>query len=402
MITALSWKNIWRSKRRSFVVMGAIILGVWALIFMVAFYNSFGEAFIRSAVQYEHSHLQVQTESYIMNHEISDHLEDADMIINKIEEQASVAAYSDRLIVGGMIASPKNSLGVNTYGINPELEESTTKLRSQLVDGTYFEKVKRNPMLISQEMADKLKVKVRSKVVLTFQDIDLNITAASFRVEGIFDSKSPKINGSTVYVRQDDLARLSGVSEPHEIAILLNESDQIETLQTQLQSMTSDKVRSYKEVAPEFNLMEESSAMTQQILTFIIMLALLFGIVNTMLMAVLERTREIGMLKAIGMHRQQLFLMIMLETILLSIVSGPIGLGLGYGTIIWLGNRGLDMSAYADALKQYGSEAIFYPTLDSSYYLYLMGVVVLTGVIGSIYPAFKAINLNPLEAIRKH
>jgi putative ABC transport system permease protein len=92
----------------------------------------------------------------------------------------------------------------------------------------------------------------------------------------------------------------------------------------------------------------------------------------------------------------------MLETILLSIVSGPIGLGLGYGTIIWLGNRGLDMSAYADALKQYGSEAIFYPTLDSSYYLYLMGVVVLTGVIGSIYPAFKAINLNPLEAIRKH
>jgi len=401
MILSLSWKNIWRSKKRSLVVIGAITLGVWALIFMIAFYNSFGTAFARNAINYEHSHIQIHHPDYLIEADVKNQVEGVPEIIGSIKNELLVKAFSGRQKVNGMIASTKTSAGVQIYGIEPSAESGTTSLEGQLLEGSYFSKIKRNPILISAKTAEKLGVKVRSKIVLTFQDIQGNITSASCRIEGIFESKSPKINEGVIYLKMSDLNRLVGSNGINEFAILLHSNEQIELVQERLQSTTENTVRSYKEVAPEFNLMEESSVITKQLLTIIIMLALLFGIINTMLMAVLERTREIGMLRSVGMHRRSIFSMVMLETTLMGLMAGPMGLLLGYLTISWLGSRGLDLSVYSDALKEYGFDAIFYPEIQNSTYPMLMVVVMLTAFVGAIYPAIKAVRLNPLEAIRK-
>lgn len=401
MIAKLSWKNIWRSRRRSLTVIGAITIGVWALIFMIGFYNSFGDAFIRSAVNYEFAHIQVHHEKYIDDPELKNALVGFDQLEDHLADIEEIYAYSDRIKVNAMLASPKTSIGIQVYGIVPAKEAATTQLADLVVEGTYFEKFKRNPILISRKLADKLKVKIRSKVVLTFQDKTNEITAAAFRIEGIFESKSPTINGGVVYVRQEDLAKLVIVDQPHEVGILLHSSQAIDSTQLKLTKLTTNTVRSYQEVAPQFNLMEESSAMSTRIMTLIMMLALLFGIINTMLMAVLERTREIGMLRSIGMHKSKVFTMILLETLFMGMIGGPIGCLMGLATITWLNNRGLDMSAYADALEQYGAEAIFYPAMEGSEYASLMLIVIITAFVGAIYPALKAVHLNPLEAIRK-
>ncbi len=401
MIVKLSWKNIWRSKRRSLTVIGAITIGVWALIFMIAFYNSFGDAFIRSAVNHEYGHIQIHHERYIEEPELKYPLNEFDQLETQLNVIDDIAAYSDRIKVNAMLASPKTTTGIQVFGIDPAREAQTTQLSTQLVEGTYFKKFKRNPILISSKLADKLKVKIKSKVVLTFQDRTNEITAAAFRVEGIFDSKSPTINGGVVYVRKSDLAQLTLMDQPHEVGILLTSAQAIDSTRLQIADLTNNKVRSYKEVAPQFNLMEESSAMSTRIMTIIMMLALLFGIINTMLMAVLERTREIGMLRSIGMHKSRVFSMILTETLFLGMLGGPIGCLLGFATISWLNKNGLDMSAYADALEQYGAEVIFYPAMVGSEYASLMLIVIVTAFVGAIYPALKAIHLNPLEAIRK-
>ncbi|MCP4457843.1 MAG: ABC transporter permease [Cytophagales bacterium] len=401
MIFSLSWKNIWRSKRRSLVVIGAIIIGVWALIFMIAFYNSFGAAFSKNAINYEYSHIQIHNPDYLIEPDIFNQIDDEEQIISLLNENPSVISYSGRRKVNGMIASSKTSIGVQIYGVDTRAESETTRLEEQLIDGTYFNKIKRNPVLISAKVADKLRVKVRSKIVITFQDMEGNITSASCRIEGIFDSKSPKINEGVIYLRKSDLNRLVGADGINEFAILLNNSEQIDEMKSTLTSVTANTVRSYKEVAPEFNLMEESSVVTKQLLTVVIMLALLFGIVNTMLMAVLERTKEIGMLRSVGMKKRSVFSMIMIETSLMGLLAGPIGLTFGYLTILWLGSTGLDLSAYSDALKEYGFDSVFYPQIKNSTYPILMSVVMFTAFSGAIYPAIKAIRLNPLEAIRK-
>jgi ABC-type lipoprotein release transport system permease subunit len=255
--------------------------------------------------------------------------------------------------------------------------------------------------LISEEIARKLKVKLRSKIVITFQDRNGDITAGSFRVSGIFNSRSPQINQSVVYVRFQDLSRISLENDVNEIAILLNNFDSYNEFKSNLDPITSSEIRSFREIAPVFDLLEQSSKMTQQIITIIIMLALLFGIVNTMLMAVLERTKEIGMLRSVGMHRRLIFIMIMVETVLLGLVSAPFGLLLGYLTVYYLNNNGVDFSRYADALNDLGYDTIFYPFMENHMYFVLMAVFLLTPLIGAIYPALKAININPLEAIRK-
>lgn len=400
MITRLAWKNIWRTPKRSLTVMGSMVLGIWALIFIIAFYNSFMTAFTRTSIKHEHSHIQVHNPAYLDDPDITKVLSTSSDLQELLSQEA-VKAYSGRQIADGMIASSRATAGVKIYGVEAEAEARTTLLQAQLVEGSYFEKISRNPILISEKVAKKLSVKVRSKVVLTFQDINQNILSASFRVEGIFESKSARINEQVAYVRKTDLGRLIGLSAPHELAILLEGEDAIAPFQVDLMKVSADSVRNFREIAPEFNLMEESSATTQRVMVGIVMLALLFGIINTMLMAILERTREIGMLRAVGMQKRKVFTMVITETCLLGIVAGPIGLFLGFLTVTWLGKTGIDFSMYASALKSYGVDTVFYPEIANSTYIVLMLIVLVTAFLGAIYPALMAIRLNPLEAIRK-
>ncbi|MDH5608484.1 MAG: ABC transporter permease [Cyclobacteriaceae bacterium] len=402
MILSLSWKNIWRSKRRSFVVMGAIIVGVWALIFLFSFLNSFNEAYLRNAINYEYSHIQVHHRSYLTEPDVKFSITDKEKMISALSSNSMVQAYSARQLVSGMIASSKANSGVMIYGVSPADEAQVTALDQQLVEGDYFAEIKRNPVLISKKTADKLKIGLRSKVVLTFQNIEGEITSGAFRVTGIFDSKSPKINESVIYVRQSDISRLVGFEGVNEIAILASQLREIPQIEEDLRREFGEvTIRRYNIVAPEFDLLEQQSTVSKQMLTTIIMLALLFGIINTMLMAVLERTKEIGMLRSVGMQKLRVFGMIIWETLLLSLVAAPVGLMMGFVTNLYFGERGMDLSRYAESLKEYGYDSIYYPSLDNSAYYILMLVVVVTALIGAIYPAWKAIQLNPLEAIRK-
>ncbi len=161
-------------------------------------------------------------------------------------------------------------------------------------------------------------------------------------------------------------------------------------------------IQTWKEIAPELALMIDSLDQYMIIFLIIILLALSFGIVNTMLMAVLERVKEIGMLMAIGMNKVRLFTMISLETILMMMIAAPIGLLLAYLNISYLEVHGLDLSEFLkDAYTGFGFKPVIYPTLAGIYYLRIMVMVVITALLASIYPAITALRLDPVKAIRK-
>ena len=131
------------------------------------------------------------------------------------------------------------------------------------------------------------------------------------------------------------------------------------------------------------------------------MLALIFGIINTMLMAVLERNKELGMLMAVGLNKGKVFTMIMLETLLLGCVGAPLGMFLGWLTINYFSNNGLDLSSFASGLEQMGMSTMIYPVADTSLYLQMTAAVAITALLAAIYPSLKAIKLRPVEAMRK-
>jgi len=187
----------------------------------------------------------------------------------------------------------------------------------------------------------------------------------------------------------------------HELAILLQDVKQVESTEDALQAALPElDVKTYREVSPDLELYESQMQNVSMIYLVVIMLALVFGIINTMLMAVLERIKELGMLMAIGMNKLRVFAMILLEAIMLGLVSTPIGLLLGYLTIWYVGEYGIDLSAYSGGLADYGISQVIYFEIEPQVYWQMAVGVFLTSVLAAIYPAFKAIRLQPVDALQ--
>lgn len=382
-------------------MIGAMVIGIWALTFAGGFMQSFLTSYIQSAIKHETSNGQVHHPEFTQDFDIQYYIKDYQSILTFLKQTDAVESVTTRSLVNGMISSSRQATGVKIIGVNPVEEAQVTALNTLISEGTYFEGISTNPVLIGDKLAEKLKVSVRSKVVLTFQDIEGNITAGSFRVAGILNASSVAISESSAYVLKSDLNRLLNIGDNvHEIAYTTVTGTDDEALAKRIQTnFPNDKVESWKEISPALVFMEQMMASTLKILIIIIMSALAFGIVNTMLMAVLERIRELGMLMALGMKRTKVFLMIMFETIYLSTVGGPVGLLIGYATVSYLGKVGIDLTNYSEGLEAIGYNSILYPMLQPMDYLQIMIGVILTAFLASIYPAWKAIKLKPIDAL---
>ena len=310
-----------------------------------------------------------------------------------------------------MIASGNYTRGVMIRGIDPKQEQKITTISDKLIDGTYFETQKKNPVLVSKKLAKKLNAKLRSKLILTFQDLEGTITAGAFRVVGIFESGNTPFDEGNIFVSRSDINRLLipksdssliNSTVAHEIAIMLHHTEKINAFTTQLIKAKPElKVENYREIAPDLQLYESQIQNVSLIYLVIIMLALVFGIINTMLMAVLERVKELGMLMAIGMNKGKVFFMIVFETLMLSLIGAPLGLLLGSLTIQYLGSQGLDLSAFSNSLQMYGLSEQIYFDLEPVVYYQIPTAIIITTLLAAIYPALKAIRLRPIEAIRK-
>jgi ABC-type lipoprotein release transport system permease subunit len=160
------------------------------------------------------------------------------------------------------------------------------------------------------------------------------------------------------------------------------------------------QTETWQEIAPELGYADEMMKQILYIIIGIILLALSFGIINTMLMAVLERKRELGMLMSVGMNKTKVFTMIVVETLFISLVGGPLGVLLGFVTITYFGSAGIDLSVVGKGLEEFGISTMIYPKLESSFYLNVTIMVMIAALLASIYPAIKALQLKPAEAVR--
>ena len=403
MILKIAWKNVWRSRGRSLVVIGSIVVGIWALLFGSGFMNGFLVGYMANIIDNDISNIQVHNPEFKKDLDIKFFIENGKDKAAEIRTWEGVKGATTRTVVSGMISSPKKASGVQIRGIDLENEAIVTSLDSIISEGTYFEGIKRNPVIIGSKLAENLSVKIRSKVVLTFNDSHGNITAAAFRVVGIVKSSSLAISEMYAYVRQDDLTRLAGLNgQIHEIAVITDpQVEEAVIVSKYKETYKEDLAETWKETAPELAMMSEMYGSMLYVLMGIIMTALVFGIVNTMLMAVLERFRELGMLMAVGMNKVRVYFMIVIETVFLGIVGAPIGLFVGWVTIYYYRVNGVDLSNYSEGLEAFGYSSILYPYLDTSAYITVTIGVIFTAVVGALYPAWKAVKLNPVEALHK-
>jgi ABC-type lipoprotein release transport system permease subunit len=316
-----------------------------------------------------------------------------------------VAAATSRVVVSGAASTARKSLGVLIHSIEPHNEAAILRLSETFPDSshTWFTTHVRRPVVIGKQLADKLKLELGDKLRLTTQGHDGYTTEGKFKIVGIFQADNARFNESTVFVLQSDFEGIANYSPQmaHEIVVRLHHRDDAPALAKRLKALRPDlQVDTYLELAPDVALVANYLDVYLMMIVGIILLALGFGIVNTMLMVVLERVRELGMLMAIGMNRARVFGMVMLETLFLMATGAVVGMSLSFALILHFGEVGIDISSYAQGFSAIGFSSVLRPEIGLLHYLKISALVLLTGVIASIYPALKAIRLKPAEAIR--
>lgn len=406
MIWSVAWKNIWRNRMRSLVVVMAIALGLLGGIFSSAVLKGTSDQRVREAVSRETSHLQLHNPKYIEDQEVTYFIGTGyKPIAAVLDTIRSVEAWSPRVKFMAMAGSANAGIGVMVNGIDPDLERQVTEIHSLICDtcGGWFKGGRGVPVVVGQALVKKLKVRLNSKIILTFQDMQGNLTGGAFRICGIYRTSNSVFDEMNVFVGRSEICTLLGADSLlcHEISIRMKDPAETARVQKLLQSTFPDlKVQNWKEIDPILGMLNDYMDLWLYLFMGIILLALGFGIVNTMLMAILERTRELGMLAAIGMNKFRLFLMIMLESVCLSLTGGIIGIILATGLTVYTRHTGINLGSFAEGFEKIGYNPVLYPSLDPYFFINLTILVIFTGILASLYPARQALRLRPADAVR--
>jgi len=402
MLLSISWRNIWRHPARSGVLMGAIIAGLWAGILVSALTNGWIQQRFDNLIQEEITHAQVHHPEFLTERDVSMYVPDTDEIFSFLDSDERVQSYAARTLSDGMIQSPLTSSGVQIRGVQTDRERSTTTFHENVIDGVYLDSEIRNPILLGEKLAEKLNVEIGNRIVLTFQDLDNELTSASFNISGIFKTASTPYDERNVFVKAEDVQELLGGAVYHEIAMMLQDEELADGVTTDLNNAFDNiSAESWYELSPELRYITDMGGNLIVYIMGVIMLALAFGILNTMLMAIFERMKELGMLLAIGMSKLRVFLMIMLESVILTLSGAVAGLILTYFTLEYVGEKGFDMTSMGgESMAQFGYDAVVYPVAYTSDYVTTIILVVITALLAAIYPAIKALKLKPGEVVR--
>ena len=404
MLISLAWKNIWRNKKRSSIIIAAITFGLWGGLFSSALMVGMTENMVETAISRDISHLQIHKQDYNQDKDIRNYIPKGMDVLAEVRQTPQVQAAAGRTLIMGMAASPSSDYGIQITGLNPEDSRKVTDIHDNIVEGSYFDSQRQNPIVMGRKLVERLNLKLNAKVVLSFQDLEGNSAYMACRVVGIFKTNSSQFDEMNAYVLQDDLFRILE-TDPiiHEIALRTTRIDEIDLLKKTLQEKLPDlQIETWIELAPELAYLSQNTSLYMYIFVGIILFALLFGITNTMLMSVVDRIRELGVLIAIGMKKGRIFVMILLETILLSFTGGLFGTIIGVLTIVYFGRVGIDLTFVSSGLESFGMAAVLYPFLPAVMYIVLTIMILIAANIAALIPAWKATHLVPSEAIRTY
>jgi len=346
MLFQIAWRNVLRNKKRSSIIISAIACGLWAGLVASSVSLGFSDATVESALKTRLSDIQVHQKAFRESHAVRDTIPGAMILIERISQLHGVRAVSGRLLAEGMASTAETSAGVLISGVDSDREKRVTTIADRLIQGTYAVGKKRNVVIIGQELAVKLSARLGSKIILTSQDA---------RCASEIRSLAPGLTTET-----------------------------------------------WMDIAPDLRYINEYTEVYLNIFLYVIVLALLFGIVNTMLMSVMDRVRELGVLTAIGMKGRRIFTMIMLESVILSSLGAIAGMIAGWGTVEYLKRTGINLASFGEGLRQWGYADISYPVLSASMFEQVIVSIVAAAIIGAAYPAWKAIRLDPARAIQTY
>ena len=401
----MAWRNVWRHWRRSAITIVAIGAGLGVLIFHQSLVIGFQQRIIDNSVSMHSGHIQIHLDGYQRKKKPEIMIPSPGELDAFVGTIGGIEAYAKRVNFRGLISSAENSGGVQVFGVEPSRESRMTIVPGKVTDGEYLKDGDDKSILIGTTLAEDLEIGVGGKVVMMIQALDGSIGAELYRVRGIFDTGMAMFDESIVYITtgaaQEILVMGGAVTE---IAIKVSDWDGLDPVVAELKaSPLTDglEVLDWKEISPEVVQVIELQGAALLIILAIVFSIVALGVINTMLMSVMERTREFGVMMALGTKPGHIVSLIVVEAFFLGVMGLVFGFTGGFSAAYYFSIHGIDLSSFTDALKDYmPGEKVMYTTFSLKYTIISAIAVMTTSLVSSLYPAYRAAKLRPVEAIR--
>jgi ABC-type lipoprotein release transport system permease subunit len=402
-MTRLAWRNLWRNHRRTLIMLLAISVGVWAMIFMTAMMRGMVDQMVEDGIDALPGQVQVHHPEYRDDPSIENSMPEPRQQFFHELAQSEATGWTRRVRVPAMISSERNSRGVTLLGIEPAGEIALGFDPGSIVEGRFLESEDDKGLVIGKKLLDRLETDLGKRVVIMSQDPENNIADRGFRIVGVYKAKLSSLEEAYVYAglgATQSLLSLDGMIS--EIAVTGRDYRNVDDLLEQVSAAAGDSLETlpWTELDSYLGLM--LGVMDGFVLVWIIVifLALSFGLVNTLMMAVFERVREIGLMQALGMKPSAILYQILLESLFLLLLGLILGNSLAIASILPI-QDGIDISVVAEGMEMMGASSMLYPALKIKDLLLANVVVIVLGIITSLLPAWRASQYRPVEAIAK-
>ncbi len=399
----LAWRNLWRNHRRTLIMLAAIIIGVWAMIFMTAMMRGMVDQMIKEGIQNLPGHVQIHHPEFLDDPSVVNSIDEPDEKLLEAFSNTMVRAWTSRIKVPAVVSSEYDNRGVVLIGIEPDSESRFGFSPDRISEGRYLDSGDDKGIIIGARLAQRLETRLGKRIVVMTQDPDNNIADRGFRIVGIYSATLSAQEEAFIYVAKNTLAKLLKIpGRTSEIAVMGHDYREIAPLYELINSFAGKEVqvRGWDELDSYLGTM--LSVMDGFVLIWIVVifLALSFGLVNTLVMAVFERVREIGLMLSLGMRPGTILYQILLESFLLLLIGLAAGNILAVATIKPL-ESGIDISGVAQGMEMMGAGSVLYPALDAGDLILANIIVVVLGLLTSLLPAWRASTYDPVEAINK-
>lgn len=402
LLALLAWRNLWRHPGRTGAILFALALGVWSMVGIAGLTRGMLEQQLERAIANLTGHAQIHAPGYRDDPVVAHSMPAPGAELRAALNGPGVAAWAARVRVPAVIASERESAAVTLVGVDPGRERGLSFIADAVAEGRYLETPDDAGLLIGRELAQRLETRLGWRVVLMTQGADDELAERGFRVVGIFETEPEAMEAGYVFtgraVAQDMLGLGSAISE---IALVAPARDRVEPLLGRLRAAAPGlEVQPWTEIEPLLVLTEEVSNVILVIWYVIVFAAMSFGLVNTLLMAVFERTREFGLFQALGMRPGQIMGQVLGESLILLAIGLALGNAAAALTLAWL-EDGLDLSAFAEGFEMVGYSPVLYPAVEMGDVLAANVLVFALGLAASLYPAWRAARHVPVRALAR-
>ena len=409
-LCVMAWRNLWRNQRRTAIMLAAISVGVWAMIFMSALMRGMVDDMLHRGIDQLPGHVQIHNPLFLDDPSIVNSMPEPASGLRQTLDGLGVNKWFSRIKVPAIMASERDSRGVVLLGIDPLAERQTILNGAQIIEGRFLASSNDKGVVIGEKLAHRLETNLGKRVVLSSQDPDNNLAESGLRVVGIYKAELRSQEEIYVYMGKATTQRLLKIEGlVSEVAVFGDDYREADALQ-QIVSAAADNskldlgqivsVKKWSEVNRFLSSTVEVMDGFVLIWIVVIFIALSFGLANTLVMAVFERTREIGLMLALGMRPALVTWQILFESVFLLIIGLLMGNVLAGFSVYMIGD-GIDLSAVAQGFEMSGMGTTLYPLLLLKDMLTANVVVILLGLATSFFPAWRAAHYDPIRALSK-